>query len=400
MNERISSEMEIPLLQQLTQKLEQRKQDGLFRSPQVREGYIDFSSNDYLGLARSAWLWQESCNFANSQIHKNGSTGSRLLTGNSRLYEETEEELASFYEAEAALLFNSGYAANLGLYSCLLQRSDTWIYDELCHASIRDGLRLSPAKSWSFAHNNLEDLNKKLQQAQGNKIVAIETIYSMNGDQAPLREILGLCENHHAHLVIDEAHATGVMGEHGKGLAHNWGVAHRCLARVYTFGKALGAQGAAVLGSQVLKDYLLNFARSLIYTTALPPYSVCAIRAAHRLLPNLDNQRRRLAEVFNYFKMQTQTIPALRFQLEQGPIAILYTPTNEFAHAVANYLQSHGIDARAILSPTVPAGRERIRFCLHAYNSFSEIDQLFALLQRLEVPTSIKDRLWDNALTY
>jgi 8-amino-7-oxononanoate synthase len=378
--------METSLLQQLTQTLEQRKQDGLFRQPQVREGYIDFSSNDYLGLARSVWLWQESCNFANNRIHKNGSTGSRLLTGNSRLYEETEEELASFYRGEAALLFNSGYAANLGIYSSLLQRNDTWVYDELCHASIRDGLRLSPARSWSFAHNNLEDLDNKLKRAQGNKVVAIETIYSMDGDQAPLKEIVELCQIHDAYLVIDEAHATGVMGEHGKGLAHRLGVAERCLARVYAFGKALGVHGAAVVGSQVLKDYLLNFARSLIYTTALPPHSVCAVRVAHRLLPTLDNERRQLASIFNYFKTQTLSIPALRFQLEEGPIVVLHTPTNDFARRTANYLQQNGIDARPILSPTAPAGRERIRFCLHAYNTLAEVDSLFALLKRFEIP--------------
>ncbi|MCS6904987.1 MAG: 8-amino-7-oxononanoate synthase [Bacteroidia bacterium] len=371
------------LIQKLSQLLEIRKQNLLFRQPRLAAGTIDFCSNDYLGLARSIQLWQASHYLSNQITPRNGSTGSRLLTGHSQLYEELEKELATFYQGEAALLFNSGYDANLGLCSCLLQKGDTWLYDELCHASIRDGLRLSVAKHWSFRHNDLEDLEDKLQRAQGNKVVIVEAIYSMDGDKAPLLEIIELCKRYYADLVIDEAHATGIRGKHGNGLTNELNVAECCLARIYTFGKALGVHGAVVVGSKILKEYLCNFARSLIYTTSLPPHSLCAIRAAHQLLPTLETVRNQLSNIIAYFKKQIEAFSFLpfEFQIEEGPIAILYVPGNEKATKLALYLQKNFIDARAILSPTVPAGKERIRFCLHAYNTPIEIDLLFSLLK-------------------
>lgn len=214
-----------------------------------------------------------------------GSTGSRLLTGHYELLETLEDKIAEFHQGEAALVFNAGYNANLGLLSAIPRRSDVILYDELVHASIHDGIRLSPARSSVFAHNNTSALEQLLQEHQGKTIfVLVESIYSMDGDAAPLKTIQALCQKYQAYLVVDEAHSTGICGHYGEGLCVETGIHKEVFARIYTFGKAMGGHGAAVVGSKVLKDYLLNYARPLIYTTALSPHSTHHILEAYRLL--------------------------------------------------------------------------------------------------------------------
>ena len=197
-------------------KLAERKSHNALRALTLPNGKIDFCSNDYLGIVKNALLQADKLPQAASNT---GSTGSRLLAGNYALAEETEACIAAFHASEAALLFNSGYDANIGLLASIAQRGDTIIYDALSHASIRDGIRLSFAQSFPFAHNDLADLEKKLSQAMGNICVVTESVFSMDGDTCPLPQIIALCDAYRAHLILDEAHATGVIGENGEGLA-------------------------------------------------------------------------------------------------------------------------------------------------------------------------------------
>jgi len=193
----------------LDKKLQERKNQNAFRSLKINQQSIDFCSNDYLGIAKQLTIDSGQCAM--------GSTGSRLLAGNYPLIEAVEKEIAAFHESEAALIFNSGYDANIGLLSSVPQKGDTIIYDFLSHASIRDGIRLSFAQSYSFKHNDVADLEKKLQQATGNIFIVTESVFSMDGDICPLADIIALCEQYNAHLIIDEAHATGVIGKKERG---------------------------------------------------------------------------------------------------------------------------------------------------------------------------------------
>ena len=303
-----------------------------------------------------------------------GSTGSRLISGNSALVESVEEELATFYGSEAALIFNSGYDANLGIFSCLARRADTILYDELCHASIRDGIRLSFAASFSFRHNDPEAFRKKMSAAKGQVVVAVESLYSMDGDCAPLRELADVCNARGAALVVDEAHATGVCGPQGAGVVSELGLGPQVFARVHTFGKALGCHGAAVVGSRVLRSYLVNFARSFIYTTALPPKSIAAVRCAHRIMEQCAPRRENLAKMASAFcSIMEQSGLSHRLIASRSQIQSLLVPGNAAARQLAAALVGKGFDVRAIVSPTVAQGAERLRFSLHSFNTEAEL---------------------------
>ncbi len=196
------------LSERLNEELEARKLSDAFRSLKLVQGKVDFSSNDYLGFAQDTDL-HKTILFEINKLRKFGSTGSRLLTGNHSLTEQLEKEVTLFHDAESALFFNSGYEANSGLISTITKRNDTIIFDELCHASLREGIRLSNANSWSFKHNDLTDLELKLQKAEGEKFIVVESVYSMDGDICPLKEIVLFAEKYKANLILDEAHATG-----------------------------------------------------------------------------------------------------------------------------------------------------------------------------------------------
>ncbi|MFC5412254.1 aminotransferase class I/II-fold pyridoxal phosphate-dependent enzyme [Larkinella bovis] len=365
--------------------LEKRRSAGLLRTLKKPTGLIDFCSNDYLGLAQSAVLRQRiEQAVAGQPALLNGSTGSRLLAGNSALAEELETEMAVFHQTEAALVFNSGYDANVGLLASLPQRGDTLLTDELIHASMIDGARLSIAHRFKFRHNDLADLEDRLKRATGTVYVAIESVYSMDGDLAPLPEIAALCERYEAALLVDEAHATGVFGPNGGGLVQALGLQNRVFARVHTFGKALGVHGAVVVGSAPLRDFLINFARSFVYSTALPPHSLLAIRSVYRFLPECEALIRQLHALRRHCQQQIQDqLPAMEWTSAESPILGLIVPGNDACRAVAARLQQAGFDIRPILSPTVPVGRERLRICLHAFNSEPEIDSLVRVLQTL-----------------
>ena len=239
--------------QGLSRKLSVREKEGTLRILQTGEGLTDFFSNDYLGFASDQEIDLEVGNEDLPGFQKNGSTGSRLISGNSKAHEELESALAAFFSAESALLFNSGYDANIGLLSAVLQRQDAVFFDRLSHASIRDGISLSSASSYGFEHNDLVDLKKKLSNGRsisGQNYVVVESVYSMDGDEAPLEELVAFCRSEKLYLIVDEAHATGVLGPDGSGLVSSLGLERDVFARVHTFGKALGCHGAAVLGSQ------------------------------------------------------------------------------------------------------------------------------------------------------
>lgn len=355
-------------------------------------GLVDFCSNDYLGFARSAEL-RAAIQQADLALPdaRTGATGSRLLAGQTALADEVEQELSRFYQTEASLLFNSGYNANLGLLACLPQAGDWLLTDERVHASMIDGARLSYANRHRFRHNDLADLEAQLRSTEsrrtGQVFVAVESVYSMDGDVAPLRDLCDLCDRYGAALLVDEAHATGVYGPNGEGLVVALGLQERVLARVHTFGKALGVHGAVVVGPSVLRTYLINFARPFIYTTALPPHSLLAIRAAHHYAQAQPTARERLHQRIGYFRQRIAQEPAPGLRPETtwmdslSPIQGLIVPGNDQARHLAAETQRAGFDTRAILSPTVPAGQERLRICLHAFNTDEEIDQLITVLQ-------------------
>lgn len=369
----------------LRRRLDKRKELGMLRTLKVHSEMVDFCSNDYLGFARSPLLYKNIEDYCSKNRPRfAGSTGSRLLAGNSTFVEELEKSIARFHKAPSGLIFNSGYDANIGLFSCVPRRDDLVLYDEYIHASIYDGMRLGKAETVSFRHNDLEDAERKMISARnlGNKrdiFIAVESVYSMDGDRVPLQEMARLCVRYDAKLIVDEAHATGVIGAGGAGLVNDLGLEEICFARLHTFGKALGCHGAILLGSDVLRNYLINFARSFIYTTALPYHALASVKCAYELLPMADKDRMELNDRIRQFG-EAVDIPR---PLSTSPIQCVIIPGNENVKAVALQLQHEGYDIRPILSPTVPRGKERLRICLHAFNTREEVGALIKILQRI-----------------
>jgi 8-amino-7-oxononanoate synthase len=371
-----------PDIQFLQKALQKREEENIVRQLKPETQLIDFSSNDYLGFARNEMLSQEVAKeMGRGGFHKSGSTGSRLLTGNTIYAEKLEEKIADFHKAETALLFNSGYDANLGLLSSVAQRDDTFIYDSLSHASIIDGIRLSIAgKKYKFEHNNVADLEKKIRHATGKVFIVAESVYSMDGDFTPLREILSVCKQYGAYLIIDEAHATGVFGPEGKGIVVAEESEAAIFARVFTFGKALGAHGAAVAGSKALKEYLINFSRSFIYTTALPFHALASINVAYNYLPLANAERKKLFENIDFFRDEIVQ-SGISIETTRSPIQSILIKGNEKVKQAALLLQNKGFDIRPILSPTVEKRKERLRICIHSYNTREELKAVLNILK-------------------
>ena len=368
-----SNNLSLSGMEHFTKKLAKRKQENALRVlPSSNHSLVDFCSNDYLGFAT-----------VNSEIHNlpSGATGSRLLKGNHTIHEKTEAFLADYHNSEAALLFNSGYTANLGLISTITERTHIVLYDELSHASLREGIQLSHAKSFSFKHNSLTDLKEKLSKWHGKVIwVITESVFSMDGDIAPLHEMASICHQYQAHLIVDEAHALGVFGMHGKGLINELKLENKVFARIVTFGKALGSHGAAVLGSKLLIDYLVNFCRAFIYTTALPPSQVAHILSQYKTLANGIAQEQ-LTKNIALFTSKLYNLSSLI--PSKSAIQCIVVPGNNKVKAVAASFQQAGFDVRPILSPTVPSGQERLRICLHSFNTTEEINSLTKLIKEI-----------------
>lgn len=355
-------------------KLSKRHQSGNLRSLHVAPCLVDFSSNDYLGLARSSKLatavFQEST-LQLSHLSGLGSTGSRLLTGNSAYAQDLEDRIAKFHGYEAGLLFNCGYMANLGLLSAIAGPKDTIIFDTRVHASTHDGIRLSRAKALPFRHNDLEHLENRLKNSslQDDRFVCIESIYSTDGSCAPLVDICRLTRQYEAHLIVDEAHSIGVCGPEGRGLIAEYGLTNHIFAQVVTFGKALGTHGAIILGSNTLKQALINFANSYIYTTALPFQMLAAIKCSYDLFPKMKDERRCLSSLINFFCDNHPRSSTTHIQ--SVPIT-----GNEMVKNAAQKFKKQGFDVRPLLSPTVQRGHEVLRICLHAFNTENELMSL------------------------
>lgn len=384
----------------LSDKLETRKQNNALRQLPSVTSNIDFASNDYLGFAKSANIFNRTHQFLiDNDCQENGATGSRLISGNHPLYQSTENHIAKFHQAEAALVFNSGYDANVGFFSSVPQKGDFILYDELCHASIRDGIRLSNAKSFKFQHNDSEDLERLIKQCHTERsrgaistnnqqpttiYIATESVFSMDGDTPNLEELVRLAEKYDAYIVIDEAHALGVFGSQGEGLVQSLQLQDKIFARIVTFGKGLGCHGATILGSQKLKEYLVNFARSFIYTTGLSPHTIATIYIAYQVLQQDQLSLEKLRNNINIFNQQKQLLGLKPlFVRSKSAIQSAIIPGNDKVKTIAAKLQQNGFDIKAILSPTVPEGQERLRFCIHSYNTSEEISSLMACLQLL-----------------
>lgn len=358
----------------LVQAIEERKRKGLFRSLKYNYPKIDFSSNDYLGFSKEGLIEKK---LENLNLKKSGSTGSRLISGNSKFAEELENSIAKFHSAEAALIFNSGYDANVGLLSCIAGKRDLILYDELIHASIHDGIRMGYAKYYKIKHNTIEHLKVLIERNKDlvdNIFIVVESVYSMDGDSAKLKELAKICDNKRIFLIVDEAHAIGVFGKNGRGLCNELGIEDKCFARIYTYGKAMGCHGAAIVGNQILKDYLVNFARSFIYTTALPQHSLMMIKAAYELLQEGKLQKQ-LRQNIDYFNSLTKN-----FIESTSAIHCKLFPGNHNVDIIEDKFEKENLFVKGIKSPTVKEGAERVRICLHAFNTKEEIRKLVDII--------------------
>lgn len=373
----------------LLKALAERQQNGLLRKLSLSSPEIDFCCNDYLGFSKLGLLEAKlQAGVGASDKHRSffGATGSRLISGNSQLIDELEKQIAMFHHGESALIFNSGYDANLGVLSCIPQKTDLILYDEFVHASILDGIRLSNATHYKFKHNDTEDLEELIQRHRknfDNIFVVVESVYALDGDSSPLIELSDLCESSkNIFLIVDEAHAIGVFGKQGRGMCNALSIEKKCFARIYTYGKAMGSHGAAVVGSEILRNYLINFSRPFIYTTALPQYSIEAIKYAYQLLIETD-EKDKLQGNIAYFYSRTASLK--NFAKSQSAVHTLHVGSNEAANRIEQALRGENIHARVMKSPVVKPGSERVRFSLHSFNTRQEIDRLIEVVGQFNI---------------
>lgn len=343
----------------------------------------DFWSNDYLGLARTRVPGEEEGAGWGGAL--SGATGSRSISGDADAWHALERRIAAYHGQEAALVFNSGYTANLGLLSAVLKRGDLILYDELMHASCRDGIRLGFARAVRFPHNDLAGTLEQTiarKQGDGEVFVLTEGRFSMDGDVAPLAEMAALCRASGAHLIVDEAHSGGLDGRQGRGLVSALGLEAEVFATVITYGKAFGAHGAAVLGSARLRDYLINTCRPFIYTTGPAPGQWRSVAEAYDKLTALHDERSAaLKEVIKRFgRAMGGTGFGKRLLQNDGPIQLIELPGNDAVMQAEAACRRNGLLVKGIRSPTVAEGSERLRICLHSFNSEAEIGRLAAVL--------------------
>src|SRR5882672_6586225 len=348
----------------------------------LRPTGVNLCSNDYLGLAASEEL-RSAILEAVHEAEFVGGRGSRLLSGHSGIWDEVEGEFAGFAGTDAALYFGSGYAANLGLLTSLLGKNDLVFSDALNHASIIDGIRLSGARKAIYAHGDLNELEGALRAHaagrrsgdRGRKIVVTESVFSMDGDIADIAAIVGLAERYGASVIVDEAHATAVHGLGGQGIVASVGLARTVLAVLHTCGKALASAGAFVCGSKVLREHLINHARTFIFSTAMPPYIAGQIRAALGLARGTDAERRELLASAAQFSGALQNA-GWDTSSTSSQIVPAIVGSNEDALDAAEFLQSEGFAVRAIRPPTVPKGKARLRFSLTRLISRNELNRM------------------------
>lgn len=382
-----SSYLYIMIPKKLQDQLDSRNAEITFRALDTPQLLVDFASNDYLGFSMSNEIFDRTHYYLENEfIFQNGSRGSWLLSGNHQLYAEVKELICKTYHSNSALIFNSGYNANLGFFSCVPQQDDLIFYDELIHASIRDGIAMGAAKAYAYKHNDLEDLkrvyhNEREHFTENSEVyIATESVFSIDGDTPDLVALADFCSAHKFRLIVDEAHAIGVFGEQGVGLVHTLGINKAVFARLISFGKALSSHGAAILGDQALIDYLINFSSPSSYTTAIPPHSLMIIKATYKEL-ELTHAIKKLRGNINFFKEQLKEHHLQKhFAESHSAIQSCVVSSNEKVKRIVRHLNENGFDPEPIFFPTVPRGQERIRFCVHAYNSEEEISKVLSLL--------------------
>jgi 8-amino-7-oxononanoate synthase len=378
------------LLSRLNEQLSRRKASGKLRSLQKVDtvgdiAKADFSSNDYLGISRNKPLArrieQRIIQFIeNEPICQPllGSTGSRLLTGNHRVYEDTEKFLAEFHNHSHCILSNSGWDLNFGILSCLPSKDSAVIYDELSHNSLIMGIRSGRQHcAVSFDHNDMNNLRKHLRSLKDvpEKVVVVESVYSMDGDICPLKELLDICEEFNAMALVDEAHSTGVYGDRGEGLvtALNLTKHSNLLGVVHTFGKGVGLHGAALLTAhQCIIGTLLNYCRPLIYSTSLSLSSILAVQPAYEEIASASEARKRLFSLISLFRSECENAK-LDILQSTSPIQAVLFPGNHAVVQAAARLREKGFLCLPIRAPTVPEGSERLRIIIHAHNTEEEV---------------------------
>jgi 8-amino-7-oxononanoate synthase len=363
-------------LDRFSSLLGELKEQGAYRKLRPGVG-ADFSSNDYLGLADSARIRSAMILALEGGI-PSGAGGSRLLRGNHPEHEALEADAARYFNAERALFFGSGYAANTALLSTLPQRDDLVVYDALVHASAHDGMKLGRAPRTAFAHNDVNAAAAAIETwrragGTGTPWLVVESLYSMEGDRAPLADLGALAQRVEAFLLIDEAHATGVYGPGGRGLASEFEGSDRVIA-LHTGGKALGAAGALVTGPAVLCDFLINRARPFIFATAAPPVVAVALREALRVLADEPERRAQLMALATHAKQRLQT--TLGLKLPDSHILPVIIGESQATLRIAESVQAAGFDVRAIRPPTVPAGTSRLRLSITLHVNEATIDAL------------------------
>jgi 8-amino-7-oxononanoate synthase len=380
-----------PFDDELSQRLETLREQCLRRDlrrvdsaqgPRIKIGgktFLNFSSNDYLGLANHPALKEAA--IKGVEKFGAGAGASRLICGSLAPFHELEETLTAFKKAEAALTFSTGYAAAIGTICALLGKDDIIIIDKLVHACIVDAARLSGAKLRVFDHNDLNDLEKvlkwsaKQRTAKSQVLVVTESIFSMDGDAAPLREIVGLKNKFGVWLMVDEAHATGIFGKNGRGLAEEFGVGEQIEIQMGTLGKALGSSGGYVCGSRTLIDFLVNRARSFIFSTAPVPAAAAAATAAVQFVRSKSGENRR--------NLLWQRVRQLKSKFQSAIIPILIGDENKAVETAAK-LREKNIFVPAIRYPTVARGAARLRVTLTAAHSQQDVSQLISALKILD----------------
>ncbi|AXT33539.1 8-amino-7-oxononanoate synthase [Phaeobacter sp. LSS9] len=362
--------------------LEALRNRGRYRQLMPRDGH-DFASNDYLGLAGSDVLRAAAADALARGVPV-GAGGSRLLRGNDAEHQLLEAEAAAFFGTEATLFMGGGFNANQAIFSTLPQHGDLVLYDALIHASTHDGMRLGRAETRSFAHGDAEDASRVLSDwraagGTGQVWIAVEAVYSMDGDLAPLDALMALCDTDGAVLVVDEAHSTGVFGDLGRGLAHDF--AHRPnVLSLHTCGKALGASGALICGPSVLIETLINKARGFIFATAPSPLNAALVRAALQELQQNPTRREQAWQGITHAQGEAKRLCGLDgFQSQILPVII---GDDKRTMALASAMQAQGYDIRGIRPPTVPRGTSRLRLSITLNTAAGVITQMFEDLAR------------------
>lgn len=376
----------------LSKRLQDIKEKNLYRTlrtmntaPKTKmsidgHDYLVFSSNNYLGLVSHPSVIKAAKDVL--QSFGVGSTGSRLTTGNTDWHTKLEQRIATFKQVESALLFSNGYLANIGVLSSLPTEDDVIISDQLNHASLIDGCRLSKATTIVYDHINMDDLEKKLSNNMSyqNRYIVTDSVFSMDGTLAPLDKIIELANRYHAFVIVDDAHATGVLGKNGRGSSEHFGVTPHVV--ISTLSKAVGTEGGVVTGSKTLIDYLRNRARSFIFQTAIPP-SICAASiVAIDLIEQDENRRKTMHENAQQIRTSLQQF-GFTVMGDHSPIIPVIIGDASVAVQFAEKLQEKGIYAPAIRPPTVPVGKSRIRLTVTANHDQQEIKQLLAAFNEI-----------------